>query len=172
MRRLWPVAECALALSVLGLLAGWYFGGHRMVDALLGRMPADERLITAAATRDEAAFNAALADGASPNGRDPNGLTALSYAAISGNERRVSRLLAAGADINVADRWGFTPLMRAAEYDRGEMVQLLLDHGADPMLRNLQGETAADRARMRDADSALTALAVKQRHVSVAELPF
>jgi ankyrin repeat protein len=172
MRRLWPGTECVLTLLVLGLLAGWYVSGKQVWDALLGRPSVDERLITAAATMDGDAFDTALAAGARPTSHDPNGMTALAYAAITGSEARVSRLLAAGADVNASDKWGFTALMQAAEYDRGDIVRLLLERGADPLLRNHQGQTAADRARMRDADSASAALASRQRPTAVAELPF
>lgn len=172
MRRLWPGTEFALALFVMGLLAAWYVGGHRLLDALVGRMPVDERLITAAATLDDAAFDAALAAGARPTGQDLNGMTALAYAAITGSESRASRLLAAGADVNATDQWGFTPLMRAAEYNHGEIVRMLLEQGADPLRRNLQGQTAADRARARDADSVLTTLADWDHSTTVAQVEF
>ena len=170
MRRVWPVTESTLAVSVFGLALGWYHGGNRLLDALLHRMPADERLITACAARDDAGFDAALAAGASVAGRDPNGVTALAYAAITGSEARVSRLLAAGADVNAADKWGFTPLMRAAALNQTKIVQMLLTCGADPLRRNANGETAADRARLRESASAIAVLAAWRRTLLVAQL--
>ena len=170
MRRLWPLTECALAVAVVGALLAWHCGGRRAFDALLGRLPIDQRLITAAATLDEAGFGDALANGASARAHDSNGTTALMYAAITGCESRATRLLAAGAEVDAVDRWGFTALMRAAEYNRAAMVQLLLDRGADPSRRNVAGETAADRARLGESTDAMAILAAHERPVTVAGL--
>jgi hypothetical protein len=146
------------ALIVLFLLACYSQNVRRACDALLGRMSPDERLITAAATLDEPAFLKALAAGADPNARDPNGMTALSYAVITGSQCRVARLLEAGADVELANKWGFTPLVFAADNDRAAIAETLLRHGADPRRQSATHETAADRARQRESREAAAVL--------------
>jgi ankyrin repeat protein len=128
------------------------------MDAVVGRLPPDQRLITAVAALDQAAFDAAVADDASATGRDGNGMTALAYAAVVGNQPLIERLLAQGADIDAANNYGFTPLMQAANFDHAEVVELLLRNGANPNCRNRFGETAADRAREQGSIAAIAAL--------------
>jgi ankyrin repeat protein len=146
------------ALIVLLLLACCSHQVQRARDALLGRVSADERLISAAATLDEPEFLKALAAGADPNARDANGMTALSYAVITGSPCRVARLLEAGADVELANKWGVTPLMFAADNDRAAIAETLLHYGADPRRHSATDETAADRARQRESHEAAAVL--------------
>jgi ankyrin repeat protein len=159
MRRLWPGIEFAMAALALVALVGWQTGGGSALDRLIGRASVDERLIAAAAGNDQAAFDAALAAGASTTARDPAGMSALSYSAMMGNASCASRLLAAGATVDSVDDWGFTPLMHAARFDHVDVAAMLLRHGADPSHRNTWGETAVHAARNGGAERVASLLA-------------
>lgn len=68
--------------------------------------PLPSPLFVAIASGDAEAVVQRLAEGADPNGRDPNGRTPLMAAAQTGNEAVVRVLLAAGADRTLRDRDG------------------------------------------------------------------
>ena len=68
--------------------------------------PLPSPLFVAIASGDAEAVVQRLAEGADPNGRDPNGCTPLMAAAQTGNEAVVRVLLAAGADRTLRDRDG------------------------------------------------------------------
>ncbi len=87
-----------------------------------------------------------LAAGASVNGVDAEGNTALHLAAFNGHEEVVKALLAAGADANAQDAQGWTPIFKAAynhELDCGfaPVVQSLVEAGADVNHRIFYGLT-------------------------------
>ena len=97
-----------------------------------------------------------LARGASADGRDAKGSTALMGVAFKG-ERAIARLLiAAGADPNGTNAAGQTALMMAAMFGRADMVDLLLDAGADQSLRDASGATARDLV-LRQGNAAMLA---------------
>lgn len=86
-------------------------------------------------------------DRALRDARDGSGYTALHYAARAGNAKVVAMLLAAGADPNaVTCSGGASPLHRAAYMGHEECVEMLLRHGADPLLKDLDGNTALQKA--------------------------
>jgi len=172
--KLWLMAEFSVGVLIVGGMLGWSRYGVSAMDAVLDRLPPDQRLITAVSARDQVAFDAALADGAAVKAHDASGMTALSFAAAAGNESIAQRLLVAGADVDAANNWGCTPLMEAATYDRVALVEMLLRHGADPTLRNHYGQTAEDRARDQGSFAAIAVLdkwaaaRVNEPHMQVA----
>jgi ankyrin repeat protein len=172
--KLWPMAEFSVGVLIVGGMLGWSRHGVSVMDAVLERLPPDQRLITAVSARDQDAFDAAIVDGATVKGRDASGMTALSFAAAAGNESIAQRLLVAGADVDAANNWGCTPLMEAATYDRVALVEMLLRNGADPTLRNRYGQTAEDRAREQGSFAAIAVLdkwaaaRVNEPHMQVA----
>jgi ankyrin repeat protein len=93
---------------------------------------------------------AALLDaGAKVDEADDDGITVLSWAAIS-NRLNIARLLIQhGADVNHVDKKGMTPLLYAASIDFGDsaMVDLLLKSGARTTARTKEGLTALELAR-------------------------
>ncbi|RMG95704.1 MAG: hypothetical protein D6705_12990 [Deltaproteobacteria bacterium] len=102
-------------------------GGHASVAA---------RLIEAGARLDEPC--------------EPEGRTALAWAAAEGHLAVVDLLLGRGADPNAADREGHTPLHLAAEAGAASVVRRLLAAGADPTLRDGGGATPCERAVRRE----------------------
>ena len=75
------------------------------------------------------------------NAAEPDGSTALHWAARLGRVDIVQALLRAKADVNVANRCAITPLTLAAINGSAEVVDLLLKAGADPNTTGADGET-------------------------------
>ena len=63
---------------------------------------------------------------------EPDGTTALHWAAQRDDRRVARRLIAAGARVDAANRYGVTPLALAAANGSAPLVAALLDAGADP----------------------------------------
>lgn len=64
---------------------------------------------------------------------DAEGRTALAYAALQGDLKRVSALLMAGADLRHADNSGVTPLHLACQQGYGDVVDALLSSYHGPL---------------------------------------
>ena len=73
-----------------------------------------------------------LIDPSAIHQRDPQGRTALHWAAVRGDELSTGALLSYGADPNVIDKNGMTPVYLAANESRTVCVRLLLEQVADP----------------------------------------
>ncbi|MBM3778527.1 MAG: hypothetical protein FJW23_09850 [Acidimicrobiia bacterium] len=76
------------------------------------------------------------------NVRQPDGATALLWAAQWDHVPTAELLVAAGADANLANDYGITPLFFAVTNGSEPMVALLLAAGADPNTTRPTGETA------------------------------
>lgn len=90
-------------------------------------------------------------------GINKEGISPLSWAAITGFEAIVRLLLDKGADVKARIAGGWTPLLLAAYKGQYGIVKLLLEKGADPRARNEKGATALQCAQ-------------DQQHASVVEL--
>ena len=100
-----------------------------------------------------------LAYGASPDLPEPDGPTALVWAALEGHADAARKLLEAGADPNLESD-GWLPLLVAARKGSLAIVRDLLAHGADRELRDHHGQTAlmiADDWRDKDVEDELRA---------------
>lgn len=101
----------------------------------------------------------ASARGASDIDRaDPDGSTALHWAARLGDTETLSLLLDAGADPGVATRYGVTPLALAATGGFGEAVVRLLGAGVDANSASQDGQTALMSAVLGGSPRAIQAL--------------
>jgi len=74
----------------------------------------DLRLAEAVKRRDPKAVTSLLAQHADVNSAQPDGATALSWAAYLDDRESAELLLAAGANVKTADEYGETPLTLAA----------------------------------------------------------
>ena len=107
----------------------------------------------AAERQDWPAVARLLNEGSPPNAAQPDGTTALHWAAYWGDTPATEQLLNRGADPDAATRYNVRPLSIAAEAGNATLVEALLDAGADPNARLAGGSTALMiAARTGDAD--------------------
>jgi ankyrin repeat protein len=115
----------------------------------------DTRAVDAARNHDKDVLRTLLKEHADVNAPEPDGTTALHWAAHSNDLEAVQLLLRAGANAKAASRYGVTPLSEAATYGSGALVEALLKAGADAnTLTTERGETVlmtASRAGNADA---------------------
>ena len=93
----------------------------------------DSPLADAAMKGDAAAVRTLLASGADVNAARGDGMTALHWAAETGNAQIAEILVNAGAILEVTTRLGaYTPLHVAGRKGAAEVIRVLLDAGANP----------------------------------------
>jgi ankyrin repeat protein len=151
----------------------------------------DLRLLEAVKRQDRAAITTLMKERVDVNLAQPDGTTALHWAAYRDDAATVDALLRAGAKANAATETGVTPLWLACSADAGApVVRRLLDAGANPNLAPGTGETplmwcartgalesvkalvsrGADvHAREKSADQTALMWAVAERHPEVVE---
>ncbi len=95
----------------------------------------------AAMNRDAARLQSLLDAHDDVNATQPDGSTALHWAAYYGDAGMAARLLAAGAHPNAATDTGMTPLLLACQAGSVQVVKLLLDAGAKVSQTLKHGET-------------------------------
>ncbi|HVZ23345.1 MAG TPA: ankyrin repeat domain-containing protein [Vicinamibacterales bacterium] len=129
-----------------------------IVIATITLAGAPERLTDAVRGGDRQAVQALLKAGTPANSADPDGTTALQWAARA-NDVDVARvLLRAGARVDAANRYGVTPLSLAAQNGSAPMIELLLAAGADPNHVISKGQTVLMTAARTGNVAAVTAL--------------
>ena len=128
--------------------------------ALGAAVPAAESPVADAAEQNDVqAVRSLLQQGADVNAPQPDGLTALHWAALNDNREILSLLVYAGAHLEPLTRvGGYTPLHLAARSGHAEMVRALLDAGAEVDHLTSTGVTALHFAAMADAPAAIEAL--------------
>ena len=115
---------------------------------VLGPVPAagspgtDIGLLGAIRGGDAAGVHDAIDGGADVTASDPDGTTALHWAAHADDPAIVELLLAAGADPLAVNRFGVAPIALACVNGNAPIVRLLLDAGADPNTVLAEGETS------------------------------
>src|SRR5688572_31589717 len=103
---------------------------------------ADAPLASAIQSGNRAAAIELIAKGADVNAAEPDGTTALHWAAHRDDLDLVDRLLKAGAKPNRTNDYGATPMSEAATTGNVAMLQKLLDAGASVESPNGDGMTA------------------------------
>jgi len=112
---------------------------------LLGSAPAaaaDLRLIEATRNGNKAAVQSLVQQHVDVNAAEPDGTTAIHWAARVDDIQTVELLLRSGAKVHSANRYGVTPLHLACINGNAGIVELLLKAGADPNTALPDGETA------------------------------
>jgi ankyrin repeat protein len=120
----------------------------------------DARLADAVKQRDTAAARVLLEKHADVNLAQPDGATALHWAAYWNDVDTADRLIRAGANVNAANDLGITPLFLASANEDATLVMKLLKSGANPNAAAMSGESplmTAARAGTREAVKALLA---------------
>ena len=98
-------------------------------------------LLEAVRNQDRAAVRSLLAENADVKAAQPDGATALHWAAHREDLETADLLIRAGALVNAANEYGITPLSVAASSRNRAMVEKLLAAGADPNLAPWSGVT-------------------------------
>jgi uncharacterized protein len=119
----------AFRLITLGMLltAGGYAAPSPIADA--------------AEKSDRATLRTLLRQGSAVNAAQPDGMTALHWAAYLGDAEAAKLLLQAKASAAVTNRYGVTPLSLACQNGNAAIVEQLLASGADPNTTLRGGET-------------------------------
>ena len=118
----------------------------------------DLRLIDAVRHGDTEAVRALVGEQADVNARQPDGATALHWAAYLDDLEAAELLLGAGARPDTANELGATPLYLACENGNAALVRRLLEAGANPHAALASGETALMTAARTGAAEAVAAL--------------
>lgn len=108
---------------------------------LLSGSAIGQSLIDVARKTDREGLRALLAKKVDVNAAQPDGTTALHWAAYHDDLEAADLLLKAGASANAATDLGITPLWNAAVNGSAEMTRRLLVAGADPNIAQPSGET-------------------------------
>ncbi|HSP66727.1 MAG TPA: ankyrin repeat domain-containing protein [Bryobacteraceae bacterium] len=98
-------------------------------------------LVDAAKRSDKDAIRSMIQKKADVNAAEPDGTTALHWAAYRDDLDSADLLLKAGAKANASNDLGATPLWNASQNGSVAMVKRLLEAGANPNLALLAGET-------------------------------
>ena len=112
-----------------------------LAAAAASAQPTRVPLIEAVKAGDAAAVEALLNAGAYIDAAEPDGTTALHWAAHNDDLRLVAALLEAGAEADATTRYGVAPLALAATNGSPEALRLLLEAGGDPNRASGEGET-------------------------------
>src|SRR5579863_5319792 len=150
MKRCWTI------LLISGLSAIGYGASAEAADA--------------AQNRDHEALRALVKQRANVNAPQPDGTTALHWAAHWNDSEAVNLLLRAGADAKASNRYGATPLSEAAALGNAQMIEALLKAGADPKtLTTPDGETVLMTAARAGNLDAVTVLLAHGANVNATE---
>ncbi len=120
--------------------AGWAI--VPLLGVLSSAAPAEDlRLVDAVKNRDRAAVRSLMEQHVNVNAAQPDGTTALAWAANRDDLETAGLLIRAGAKVNAANEYGVTPLSLACTNRSAAMVERLLQAGADPNAALWTGET-------------------------------
>jgi ankyrin repeat protein len=124
----------------LKVVGGW------VVGLLLGVSGADAAVapasvLDAVKKANKAAVRELLQKHADANESEPDGTTALHWAAYTDDVETAALLIRAGANAKATNRYGATPLALASTNGNAAMIEALVKAGADPNVASPEGET-------------------------------
>ena len=146
-----------------------WLGGLLLASAGLGAAGSDLRLIEAVKNRNVEAVRSLLGRGIDVNTPQPDGATALHWAAHHDDQVAADLLMRAGANVNAKNELGATPLWLAAAQGSTSMVAKLLDGGANPNVALEEGETPLMAAARAGNLEVVKLLAARGADVNAAE---
>ena len=129
----------------------------------------DLRLVQATEKGDKEAVRTLLKQKVDVNASQPDGATALSWAAHQGDLETADLLIGAGANVNAANDYGVTPLWLACSDSSSAMVDKLLKAGANANAAIWTGETALMACARTGKADAVKSLVAHEAHVNAAE---
>jgi uncharacterized protein len=153
----------AAAVAVGNLAVGGLGGGGLAAGA------SDSRLADAVQRQNNAAVRALLSQHIDVNAPQPDGATAIAWAAHWNDLETADLLLRAGSDVNVANTFGVTPLSLACTNGSAAMVERLLAAGADPNRAQTTGQTPLMTAARTGSVATLEALLTHGAEVDARE---
>jgi len=115
---------------------------------------------------DRATIRALLENHSDVNAAQPDGMTALHWAAYEDDLETARLLLKAGANAKATNSYGITPLSLACVNGNGDFVESLLEAGADPNTTLRGGETVLMTAARTGKPAAVEALLKKGADVN------
>ena len=127
------------------------------------------RLIDAARQGDAKAVRSLLAQHVDVNAAEPDGSTALDWAALGDNLEIAGLLIDAGANVKGATRYNITPLSIACTNGNAAIVERLLNAGADPNGTSEEGQTALMTAALNGRAEAVKLLLARGANVNAQE---
>lgn len=156
-----------MAEKRMGLRAASILG----LSLLLGAAtPFETPVADAAQANDAARVRALLQEGADVSTPQPDGLTALHWAALNDSQEIVDVLLLAGANLEPLTRvGGYTPLHLAARSGHASIVRSLLERGADVDRWTSTGVTALHFAAQANDAEAIRALVTHGADINAAD---
>jgi ankyrin repeat protein len=135
----------------------------------LGAAGEDLHLIEAVKQGKTGAVALLVKQGANVNTQQPDGSTALHWAAYLDDVDTANVLIQVGARVNATNELGATPLWLAASQGSATMVQALLAAGADAQVALPEGETALMAAARTGSVPAVSALLSRGANVNATE---
>ena len=140
-----------------------------LATAGLAAAATDLRLVDAAKTQDTEAVRRLLKQGVPVNVSQPDGFTALHWAAQRDNADMAAALIRAGEKVSAADNYGVTPLSLACTNGSSPMVDILLKAGADPNAAQVYRETVLMSCARSGSLNAVNALLARGADVNAVE---
>jgi uncharacterized protein len=132
-------------------------------------LAAESPVADAAMKGDQGAVRALLAAKADVNAAQPDGATAIQWAAYRDDREMADLLISAGANVHQANLEGVTPLWLAAQRGSAAMIEKLIKAGADPNERHPNGETALMMASKNGSVAAVKVLLDDHADVNLKE---